>query len=307
MISHRYRCIYVNQPKCAGTAVLNWFIAHGGGRHSYRPWWYRGTLPERIPQVVRLLELYPGYFTFTFLRNPYLRFLSLYRHASRQAEDRAALIPGHPADYGTLREFAELCAELLDDTGDLWGAHAGAFFRDRAARRYGPLGLPLRHLEFVFNHVRPQTQFVPDCNPERFLGRQRRSPAPLHFIGAVETIDTDFRWIQEALGLPRLPLPRHNASGGTPPVYDDATRRLVGELYAADLAFTGCGSGAAPSVRPGRAVRPVLPEQPGAASLLPRAACTLAALEIGLEHRLFSNPVRRRQLSPLVRRLRRLA
>ena len=37
MISHRYRCIYVKQPKCAGTSVRDWFIAHGGGRHSSAP------------------------------------------------------------------------------------------------------------------------------------------------------------------------------------------------------------------------------------------------------------------------------
>ena len=318
MISHRYRCIYVNQPKCAGTSVLDWFIAHGGGRHSFRPYWYRGTLPERIPQVARLLEFYPGYFTFTFLRNPYRRFLSLHRHANRYAAIRAARIPDHPSSNGTLREFAELCAELLADTGDLWGAQAGAFFGDRAKRRYGPLGIALRHLEFVFNHVRPQTHFLPDCNPERLFGLKRRSPAPLHFIGTVETIDADFGQVQAALGLPRLALPRHNASGGTPPRYDDATRRMVGELYAADLAFTGCASEDAPAAppgagrAPGRPVAPVRPGAaallpPGAAALLPRAAHALVSLEIGLEHRLFCNPLLRRPLAPLARRLRRLA
>ena len=214
-ISHRYRCIYVKQPKCAGTSVLDWFITHDGGRHSFRPYWYRGTLPERIQQVARMIDLYPGYCT--FLRNPYLRLLLLYRHANRRAEIRAARIPDHPAGHGTLREFAELCAELLADTGNPWGAHAGAFFRGQAERRYGLRGIPLRHLEFVFNHARPQTSFLPDCNPERFLGLKRRCPGPLHFIGAVETIDTGFRQIPAALGLPR-----HNASGGTAPHHDGA-------------------------------------------------------------------------------------
>ena len=37
MISHRHRCIYVKVPKCAGTSVLDWFVTHGGGRHSFRP------------------------------------------------------------------------------------------------------------------------------------------------------------------------------------------------------------------------------------------------------------------------------
>ena len=307
MISHRYRCIYVKQPKCAGTSVLDWFIAHGGGRHSFRPYWYRGTLPERIQRVTRSTDLYPGYFTFTFLRNPYRRFLSLYRQANRYAATRAARIPDHPASYGTLREFAELCAELLADTGNLWGAQAGAFFGDRAKRRYGPLGIALRHLGIVFGHARPQTHFLPECNPERLFGLKRRCPGPLDFIGTVETIDADFGRVQEALGLPRLALPRHNASGGTPPRYDEATRRMVGELYAADLALTGCANEDAPAAPPcaRRAPgRPVAPERPGAASLLPRAAYTLGSVEIGLERRLFCNPLLRRSVAPLARRLR---
>ena len=310
VISHRYRCIYVHQPKCAGTSVLDWFLAHGVGRHSYRPWWYRGTLPERIQRVARAMDLYPGYFTFSFVRNPYRRFLSLYRHAARYAELRAAYIPNHPASNGTLREFAQLCAELLADTGDLWGAPATAFFRDNAERRYGPLGIQLRHLEFVFGHARPQTHFLADCNRERLFGLQRRSPAPLDFIGAVESIDADFRRVQEALGLPRLSLPRHNASTGRPPRYDDATRRLVEQLYAADLAFTGCANEDAPAAPPSEARAsdpPVSRRRPAATALLPRAAYALASLEIGLEHRLYRNPALRRPLTPLGKRLRRRA
>ena len=155
MIPHRYRCIHVHLPKCAGTSVHDWFVAHGVGRHSYRPWWYRGTLPERFQGVARTMDLYPGCFTFSFVHNPYRRILSLYRHASRHAGIRAAQIPDRPAGNGTLREFAELSAELLADAGDLRGAPAAAFFRDNAERRCGPPGSRLRHPELVFDHVRP--------------------------------------------------------------------------------------------------------------------------------------------------------
>ena len=85
---------------------------------------------------------------------------------------------------------------------------------------------------------------------------------------------------------------------------------MVGELYAADLAFTCCASEDAPGAPlcAGRAPgRPVAPMRPGAAALLPRAAHALVSLEIGLEHRLFCNPLLRRSVAPLARRLRRLA
>ena len=310
MIPDRKRCICANLPKCVATSVLDWFIGHGGARRSFGPYWYRSMLPKRIQRVARPPGSYPDHFTFTFLRNPYRRFLSLYRAAGRYAEIRAAPIPNHPASNGTFREFAELCAGLLADTRNLRGAPATAFFRGSADRRYGPPGNPLRHPEFVFGHARPQTHFPPDCNPEPLFGLKRGSPGPLQFIGAVEIVDTDFRQVQEALGLPRLPLPRRNASSGTPPGYGDATCLLVEGLYGADLAFTGCGSeGPRPAPRcagrgPGQ---PVSQERPGGTALLSRTACTPASPEIGMEHRLFCNPVPPRRLAPPARPLRRQA
>ena len=314
VISHRHRCIYVKMPKCASTSLLDWFIAHAGGRHSFAPFWYPGTLPHRLQRLAHALELYPGYFTFTFLRDPYRRFVSLYRHANHFARQRALSVPHHPKNNGTLGEFAELCAELLDDTRGLWGPGATAFLRLNGGRRYGPLGIPLRHLSFVFNHVRPQVDFLPDCNPERLFGRPRPAPGPLGFIGAVETLDADFSRLQARLGLPRVPLFRHDLSapappGSTPPRYDDATRRLVGALYAEDFAFAGGlpdDASAAPRnahlIHP-PAPAPRVPRVP-LAMRLRRARFTLASLEIGLEVRVRRTAaVLRRPLTRLRRRL----
>ena len=128
----------------------------------------------------RWTSIYPGHLTYSFVRNACRRFLSRYRHAGRYAEMRAAYTPNHPPTNGTLREFAQ--------------------------RRYGPPAIPLRHLKcHAFGHARPQTRFLPACNGERLFGLQRRRPAPADFIGAVESIDADFRRVQEALGLPRRP------------------------------------------------------------------------------------------------------
>ena len=297
--------------------MRDWFLAHGAGRDSFRPSWYPGAVAHRVQAVASALELHPGYFTFSFMRNPYRRFLSVYRHASRVAEQTAPLIPGHPASYGTVHEFAELCAELLADTGSLWGPRASAFLRENAGRRYGPQGIGLRHLRFVADHARPQVDFLPDCNPGRLFGVERRSAEPLSFIGAVETIDADFARVQEILGLPRLPLPRRNASGAGASrpealVLAPATRRLIEEVYAADFAFTGCGTGAgaaaaaAPPRRPGVrgrcAARRVSP-----ATRIRRVAFTLASLEWALELRIARLPALRRALAPLSRLRRRLA
>ena len=300
VISHRHRCIYVKVPKCASTSVLDWFLAHGAGRHTDRPSWYPGPLEHRIVPNAAAVALYPGYFTFTFVRDPHRRFLSVLGHANRLAR-----VAGDPHRYGTVHEFAELCAELLADVRGLWGAEALAFLAAHPARRYGPRRIPLRDLRFLTCHARPQVDFLPDCNPARWFGLTRPDPAPLAFIGAVETLDVDFRRLHETLDLPRLPLPLRNVSAPVAPAHagalrsGSATRRLVEEIYAADFAFLRRRRDA--PAPPSRAPAP----RPGLAMRIGRARLALAAFEIALEARIARRPALRRPLAPLARLRRR--
>ena len=252
MISHRHKCLYVKVPKCASTTALDWFSAHGGGWHSFKPWWYGGLLSERIQGVAQAMNLYPDYLTFTFVRNPYERFVSTWLHTRRivLSQTRFHDVRTRPDDYGTLREFAELCGELHGDFGLRWGRDARDFFQANAEREYGPRKIKLKYLGFVVGHARPQTDFLPDCHPERLFGVKRVNGNPLSLIGTVENIEADFSRLAEMLRLPDAVLPDCNSSGiGTragdreryTSYYDTATRRLVEEIYASDLAFTGCG------------------------------------------------------------------
>ena len=303
MISHRYRCIYVKVPKCGSTALTDWFIDQGRGRHSYRPWWQGGLLPERMQSVTQLMNLYPDYATFTFLRDPHERFVSLYRHALRNAADARGVFP---AEYGTLAEYAELCRELLNDLGSLWGADLRGFFRDHGEREYGPRRIPLSLLRFEIGHIRPQTEFLPDCNPLRLFGVARADAAPLSFIGRVERMDEDFRRLGAMLGMPPASLPVRNASGsGTGAerarsyrrCYDAATRRLVEDIYAADFTFLDrdfeAGAGPVRRAAPPRTAR----------RLCGRLAHTLWSSQIRFEQRIRARAPLRRLLRPL-RRLR---
>ncbi len=248
MISHRHRCIYVKVPKCASTSVLAWFSAHGGGRASFRPVWHGGPLSGRIPAVARLMDLYPDYATFTFVRDPYERFVSTWLHLRRMAQARHGAAWTSAAGLDTLRGFAGFAADVLADFAPCWGPEAVAAFRARRAREYGPGRIRLGDLGWSADHLWPQTAFLPDCNPERLFGVRRERPARLSFIGTVGRIDEDFACLAGLLGLPAAALPRINASGPPRPgprsyaaCYDRATRRTVETLYASDLAFTGCG------------------------------------------------------------------
>ena len=253
MISHRHRCIYVMVPKCASTSVRDWFVAHAGGRHSFHPSWYPGPLPYRIQPVARalgalsrLLHLHPAAQPLPPLRVP-LPPRNPPRRATRCLDSRSSrALRTHARIRPALRRAPRRREE---DSGA--GRH-GRFMTAMRTGATGRSGSRLRHLRFVATHALPQVDFLPDCNPERLFGVARARPRPLSLIGAVETLDSDFRRVQDALGLPRPPLPRHNASASAPAAFEDlrrnaATRRLIEELYADDLALTGCGLDDAPA------------------------------------------------------------
>ena len=228
MISHRHRCIYVKVPKCASTSVLEWFAAHGGGRPSFRPAWHGGAMSQRLPGTARAMNLYPDYFTFTFLRNPWERFVSLWLDLRRVARERGGGAGGAAEDLDTLGGFAEFAAEVLADFGPCWGREAAAAFRARRGRAYGPGRVRLGDLGWSADHLWPQTAFVPDCNPERLFGVARADAAPLSFIGSVGRLEEDFARLAELLGLPPAPLPRRNARAtGPAPRARRPTRRTT--------------------------------------------------------------------------------
>ena len=158
-------------------------------------------------------NLYPDYATFSFVRDPFERFVSLYLHATRYARQMHGGGGAHPGDYGTLRDFAELCRDLVDDCGSLWGREARVFFRAHGEREYGPRRIKLRHLRLVAGHAWPQTAFLPDCNGDRLFGVTRANDAPLSFIGTVENMEADWRRLADLLGLPAAAAFNRNTSG----------------------------------------------------------------------------------------------
>ena len=305
MISHRHRCIYVKVPKCASTTLLHWFLDHCRAERSMRPWWYGSLETDRFEAVAQAMNLYPDYFTFSFVRNPYRRFVSLWRSTFGNRDPRFPELREGLADCSSMREFAELCRELLDDVGPRWGREARAFFDDNADREYGPGRVRLRQLGWVIDHARPQTEFLPDCRAERLFGVVRANRDPLSFVGRVETLEADFERLRGVLDLPGAALGRRNVSvapaGAERPwrsYYDGATRRLVEEIYAADLEFTGCGFDDAPATPP-VAARPVRRRR--GRTLPARLSRRLWALELRLEERIRDSAMLRRILRPLKR------
>ena len=70
MISHKHKCIFLHIPKAAGTSIERFL---------------RGTdpeIPEKTPRqrgFSRFLNDHPDYYVFSFVRNPYDRFVSAWK------------------------------------------------------------------------------------------------------------------------------------------------------------------------------------------------------------------------------------
>ena len=62
-------------------------------------------------------------------------------------------ISGNAVSNVAFRDLTELCREVLDDFGPLWGRDTRAFFRTHGDREYGPGRIRLKHLGFAARPV----------------------------------------------------------------------------------------------------------------------------------------------------------
>lgn len=95
MISHRHRCIFVHQRKCAGTSIIRAF-----GLNPEHPDWHvanNGVLDAEFADLPR------DYFRFSIVRNPWDRFVSGWKYCAgtRQRTLREVLddLPAEGHDY----------------------------------------------------------------------------------------------------------------------------------------------------------------------------------------------------------------
>jgi len=77
VISHRYRCIFIHIPRCAGSSVEQWIVG--------RDWWHvqRQTKHLLASQAKRMYaRWWKSYFKFAIVREPVSRFISALNYAS---------------------------------------------------------------------------------------------------------------------------------------------------------------------------------------------------------------------------------
>ena len=220
-------------PKCAGVTVEQYFVRLGVPNYN---WSWRFS-PLRKHYLAKAVNLFPNYFTFAFVRNPFDRFVSYYFHGLRLCQDANRRL-----SYKNMHECIELAAELLavNET-------------DLKAAKFGPRQVEGSALEgYEWYHAKRQTEFLLDCNPASYFGVRRFNDDPCSFIGRQESFDKDFACLLNILGIDRggrqLPTESRNVSPQRmidgqrrhySYYYDKTSRRMIEELYARDLEFLG--------------------------------------------------------------------
>jgi len=220
ILLERYGAVYVEIPKVACTSIKTAIASligvslteTEGNPHEAR--WPTPAAPGRSG------PLFPSLFTFAFVRNPWDRLVSCYRDKIRSEVD------GYT--YFTIRPGVANCLARFD------AFFAGMSF-DEFVRAVA--SIPDEEADA---HFRSQHTFV--TNEEGGLA--------IDFVGRYERLAEDFRFVEQAIGLPTIELPRLQAAREPrtyAAFYTAETRRIAADRYGRDVemfgyAFAGRGA-----------------------------------------------------------------
>ena len=208
-----YRAIYIPVPKVACTSFKTAFariLDVNLERANGDPHRVRYPSPVPIESLERFL--YPGFYRFAFVRNPWDRLVSCYRDKIRNEVSGYTHFTIRPGVANCLARFD---AFVPDMSFDVFAA-AVASIPDADADE----------------HFRSQHTFL--------INKEGRPGAD--FIGRYERLADDFRLVQERTGLPNIELPRLQAARKTAryaAYYTPETRDIVAERYRRDIETFG--------------------------------------------------------------------
>tara|TARA_Y100001938_G_C8076340_1_gene426335 strand:- start:492 stop:1082 length:591 start_codon:yes stop_codon:yes gene_type:complete len=189
MISHDLKCVFIHIPKCAGTSVYKSLkLDFLGSGHA--------------PASKHFDFLQQGYFSFSFVRNPWDRISSCYRYfQSLKPGVRWYRANQTISDLANSVSFNEFVNYVLD-------------FQKMMIREKGSVRSGI--------HFQPFSYFL---------------DTSIDFVGKVEDINHDYMSIRSRLNLPLKQIPKINSTKNQDykELYNEETRNIVYNIYKEDI------------------------------------------------------------------------
>lgn len=228
LISNSRRFVFVHIHKAAGTSItvaldqtLAWNdLVLGGTPFGQQAWTFyahrfglnKHSTAAQIRDVIGS-DLWNAYFTFTFVRHPYSRAVSLYTFAERAAGSRP-------------RQYVRRLLPKRRPRSWSWPV-TQAFLQTRSFSEF------IRHEDLWRDHgARPQGEWITD-DEGRII---------VDFIGKVETLEEDFATVAGKIGLPVPEVGVHNRSsseGWSAYLSDERDYQYLYERYRKDFEVLG--------------------------------------------------------------------
>lgn len=189
MISHDLKCVFIHIPKCAGTSVYKSLgLDFLGSGHA--------------PASKHSDFLEQGYFSFSFVRNPWDRISSCYRYFQ-------SLKPG-VRWYRANQTISDLASSVsFNEFVNYVPDFQKMMIREKGSVRSGV-------------HFQPFSYFL---------------DTSIDFVGKVENINHDYMSIRSRLNLPLKQIPKINSTKNQDykELYNEELRNIVYNIYKEDI------------------------------------------------------------------------
>ena len=166
MICHKYKCIFIHIPRCAGTSIEKSIIG--------KDWWHvEPTTKHILASTAKNLytDYWDDYFKFSFVRNPWSRMVSMAKY---------------PKEYGpkiVKNKLNLINYKKLYPNGEIDPRMKLNSKNPNSLKNSVYLNIIDRHIDFIGHFENLQHDFEVVCNAIRFKGpltREETSPFAKH-------------------------------------------------------------------------------------------------------------------------------